>query len=111
MNWILVDSADKIYEARDYSDKERVMIFKHSHKCVISYTMKTLLQKEWHEGEMSMKTYFVNVIDNKELADDITREFGVEHHTPQVLILEKGRVVSSFNYGKILFANLKQFAN
>lgn len=111
MNWILADSADKIYEAEDLSQKERVLIFKYSTKCVISHIMKTLLQKEWAEGEMRMKTYLVNVIENHDLSNDIAQRFGVEHESPQVIILEKGKPVFTGAHGKVLYANLKPYAN
>ena len=111
MNWIIADSADRIYEAADLSQEERVLIFKYSHRCVINYTMKMLLQKEWNEGEMSMKTYLVNVIDSRDISNDITKQFEVEHHSPQVLIIEKGKCIANFTHGKVLYSNLKQFAN
>lgn len=111
MNWIITDSADRVYEAADLSNTERVLIFKYSHKCVINYTLKKLLEREWNEGEMNMKTYLVNVIDNRDISNDITKKFGVEHQSPQILIIENGKSIASFSHGKVLFSNLKQFAN
>lgn len=111
MNWILADSADKIYEAEDLSQKERVLILKYSPKCVISHIMKTLLQKEWAEGEMRMKTYLVNVIDNTDISNDISKRYGVEHESPQAIILEKGKAVYNAAHGQVLYSNLKQYAN
>jgi bacillithiol system protein YtxJ len=111
MNWIIIDSADKIYEAEDLSQSERVLIFKYSHSSGISYVMKMLLQREWHEGEMKMKTYLLNIADNPDLSNDISQRFKVEHETPQVIILEKGKCISNLINGKVLFANLREFAN
>lgn len=111
MNWILADSADKIYEAEDLSQKERVLILKYSPKCVISHIMKNLLQKEWAEGEMRMKTYIVNVINNDAISNDIAQRYGVQHESPQVLVLEKGKVVYNASHGQVIYANLKQYAN
>ncbi len=111
MNWIIIDSADKIYEAEDLSQAERVLLFKYSHSSGISYVMKMLLQREWNQGEMQMKTYMVNAVDNPDLSNDITQRFKVEHETPQIIILEKGECKSSLSNGKVLFANLREFAN
>lgn len=111
MNWIILDSADRIYEAEDISQNERVLILKYSHQCVINYVMKYLLQKEWCEGEMKMKAFIVNVIDNKDLSEDITKRYNLEHESPQALILEHGRLKASFAHGKVVYSNLKQFAN
>jgi bacillithiol system protein YtxJ len=111
MKWIIIDSADKIYEAEDLSRTERVLIFKFSHLCSISHVMKMLLQREWHEGEMRMKTYIVNVIDNHELSKDIADRFKVKHESPQVIILEKGKAVYNASHGQVKFENLQQYAN
>ncbi len=111
MNWIIIDSADKIYEAEDLSRSQRVLIFKFSHLCSISHVMKMLLQREWNEGAMKMKTYLVNVIDNHELSNDIAERFKVEHETPQAIILEKGKSIFSASHGQVKYVNLKQFAN
>lgn len=106
-----MDSADRIYEAEDMSQSARVLILKYSHRCVINYVMKYLLQKEWCEGEMKMKTFLLNVVDNREISDDISQRYNLQHESPQALILEKGRVKASFSHGKVVYSNLKQFAN
>jgi bacillithiol system protein YtxJ len=111
MKWIPVDSADRISEAVDYSHKERVMIFTFTPKRVIDYTMKTLLQREWNEGKMNMKTYLINCEDYNDISGDVTRQFKLTGETPQVLIIEKGECIFSAVNGKILYGSLKQFAN
>lgn len=111
MNWINIDSADKINEIKELSEKERVLIFKCSPQNAVDHVIKTLLEREWHDGEMKMKTYLVNVNDNKELSDKIAVEFSAEHLSPQVLIVEKGKCVFNTSYGKILFSEIRKFAN
>lgn len=111
MKWITIDSADKIYEAEDLSRSERVLIFKFSHLCSISHIVRMLLQREWNEGQMKMKTYLVNVIGSRDLSNDIAERFKVEHESPQVIILEKGKSVFNASHGQVKFENLQQFAN
>ena len=111
MNWINVENAGRIGEIKELSHKERILIFKYSPNCLISYVMKSLFEREWHETAMRMKAYLVNIIENKELSRDIAEEFGVEHHSPQILIIEKGKCIFFASHGKANMNAIKQFAN
>ncbi|NOS85180.1 MAG: DUF2847 family protein, partial [Ignavibacteria bacterium] len=80
-------------------------------KCAINYVVRSLLEREWNEGEMQMKTYLVDVIANRELSDKIENEFGVTHETPQAIILQNSKPVSSASHGKVIFSELRKYAN
>ena len=111
MNWLNIDSVEKIMEIKDLSQNRRVLIFKYSPKCVVSYVMRMLFEREWHEEAMKMETYLLNVKEHKELSDKIAKEFGVEHQSPQILIIEKGKCIFNASHGKIKVSEIKQFAN
>jgi bacillithiol system protein YtxJ len=111
MNWLNIDSDEKIREIKELSQSSRVLIFKFSPKCVVSYIMRILFEREWNEKKMKMETYIVNIKEYKELSDKIASEFEVEHKTPQILIIETGKCVFSASHGKVLVSNIKQFAN
>ena len=70
-----------------------------------------LLEREWNADLMSMKTYVVDVLENNELSKEIEKEYDVKNETPQVLIIENGKCIAHFNFGKIIFAEIKKFAN
>lgn len=109
MNWIIIDSAEIINEIKELSKNERVLILEYTPQRAVDYIVKALLEREWHDGEMKMKTYAVN--DNKEFSDKIALEFETEHKSPQVLIIGKGKCVFNASYGKILFSEIRKFAN
>jgi bacillithiol system protein YtxJ len=111
MNWIKADSIEKINEIKALSGNEKVLILKFSPKCAINYVVRSLLEREWNDGEMQMKTYLVDVIANRELSDKIENEFGVTHETPQAIILEKSKPVFSASHGKVIFSELRKYAN
>lgn len=111
MNWIKADSTKKIDEIKSLSGSEKVLILKFSPKCSISYVVRFLLEREWNEGEMQMKTYLVDVIANRELSDKIENEFGVTHETPQAIILQNSKPVFSASHGKVVFSELRKYAN
>lgn len=111
MNWISVKSSETISEILELSKKEKVMILKFSPKCAINYVVRNLLEREWHEGEMRMKTYMVDVVSNKALSEQIEKDFGVTHESPQALILEKEKPVFTASHGKVIYSELKKYAN
>jgi len=111
MNWINVDSIEKTGEIKELSKNHSVLIFKYSPRCIIDYIVRLLFQREWHEATMRMKTYLINVIEYKELSDKIANEFGVEHQSPQILIIENGKCIFSASHGKLKVSEIKQFAN
>lgn len=111
MNWIKADTTKKIDEIKSLSGSEKVLILKFSPNCSISYVVRFLLEREWNEGEMQMKTYLVDVIANRELSDKIENEFGVPHETPQAIVLQNSKPVFSASHGKVIFSELRKYAN
>ena len=111
MNWITLNSTDKLSEALELSKKEKVMILKFSPKCAINYVVRNLLEREWHEGEMKMKTYLVDVVSGKDLSEKISKELSIEHESPQALILENGKPVFSASHGKVIYSELRKYSN
>jgi len=111
MNWININSAESISEILELSKKEKVMILKFSPKCAINYVVRNLLEREWVEGEMRMKTYMVDVIANKDISEKLEKEFGVTHESPQALILQNGKPVFNASHGKVIFSELRKYAN
>lgn len=111
MNWIKADSTEKIDEIRKLSGAEKVLILKYSAKCSINHVVRFLLEREWNEGEMQMKTYLVDVNANRELSDLIEKEFGVTHETPQAIILKDSKPVFTASHGKVIFSELRKYAN
>jgi bacillithiol system protein YtxJ len=111
MEWKTINNESTFYEIQELSDKERVLIFKYSPACTVSHVMKTLLQREWNAPVMNMKTYLVDVNIHRDISEKITQEYGIEHHSPQVLIIKNDKCIHTKSYGHIQFSDIKQFAN
>jgi len=111
MNWIKIESSDIIEIIKQNSYSERVLIFKYSPNCSVSFVVKMLLEREWAENEMKMKTYMVDVVAFKKLSEQMESEFGIKHESPQVLIIENGKPVFSASHGAILYSEIRKFCN
>ena len=111
MNWINLDSKAKLDEVKQISAEKRVLILKYSHNESVDYIVRTLLEREWNEGEMRTKTYLLDTAADSDLAKQIDSEFGMSDETPQVLILEKAKPVFLGLHGKVIYSEIKKFAN
>ncbi len=111
MNWIKIDKKESIAELQELSLNERVFIFKFSPVSSIDHVVRILLEREWAEGEMKMKTYMVDTVSDNVISGEIEKVFGVEHESPQVLIVKDGKTEFYASYGKILYSALRKFAN
>jgi bacillithiol system protein YtxJ len=111
MNWIQLDSEEKISEIKSLSNEKRVMIFKFSPRFPISILMRGLLEREWSESEMEMKAYFLDTSEHPALSKKIESEFNISHQSPQVLIIEEGKCVFSAANGGVDFRKIREFSN
>jgi bacillithiol system protein YtxJ len=53
----------------------------------------------------------VDIVSNKDISAEVAKEFGVEHESPQVLIISGGKADYAASHGKIVYSELKKFAN
>ena len=77
------------------------MIFKHSTRCGLSGMILRRFQQNWDHARDQADFYLLDLIRHRDLSDEIARRFEVSHQSPQVLILEGGRVRDHDSHGGI----------
>jgi len=111
MNWITIESEDKLNEAYALSENEKVLIFKYSPTCVINYLIKSMLEREWWDDAMRMKAYLLNIKQHNDISRKIENDLKVAHQTPQAIVVYKRKAVYSASHGQVKLSNLKVYAN
>ena len=111
MNWITIENQETISEINTVSQQEKILFLKYDPDCALNYVVRILLEREWIDSEMNMKTYILDIKKYGDISRSVTEIYKVENETPQIIILEKGKPVFSASHGKILFSELKNFAN
>ncbi|MEO8514816.1 MAG: monothiol bacilliredoxin BrxC family protein [Ignavibacteria bacterium] len=111
MNWINLDSKEQLNEVKELSKGKRVLVMKYSPIHGVDHIVRTLLEREWNEGEMRIKTYLLDTDANMELAKHFDNEFGLTDETPQLLILENSKPVFDGLHGKVIYSEIRKFAN
>jgi bacillithiol system protein YtxJ len=91
MNWIkLTDLAQLEQIAALSADKPQV-VFKHSTRCSISSTALNRLEK----GKVpdNADYYYLDLISYRNISNEIANRFGVQHESPQILVIRNGDCV------------------
>ncbi len=79
--------------------KPLVFIFKHSSSCPISkYAYSQLVAVE---KEIDVPIYLLTVQEAGELSSFLADQLGVEHATPQLLLVQDGEVKAVLSHNKI----------
>lgn len=69
-----------------------VLIFKHSTRCSTSSMALNRLESKWKDDE-KIHTYFLDLLAHRDISNEIASLFGVEHASPQALLIKNGKCV------------------
>jgi len=108
MNWNALQQIDQLTDLVKESAEKKILIFKHSTRCSISRATLDRLERNWKESEVpDVKPYFLDLLTYRELSNAIADHFGVEHQSPQVLIINHGKLVYDRSHFDIDFNQIK----
>jgi bacillithiol system protein YtxJ len=102
MNWIHLQTLQQLKDLQEQSHNNLVLIFKHSTRCSTSRMTLDRLERNWNTGEMNAITpYFLDLISYREISNQIAHHFGIEHESPQVLVISKGEAILDLSHFQI----------
>lgn len=91
MNWNILDNENKLEQIKEESKDKPVLIFKHSTRCSISGTSLNRVERKWnHDDDKKVTPYLLDLISFRNISNKIASEFGVDHQSPQVLLIKDG---------------------
>ncbi|MFN3852535.1 MAG: bacillithiol system redox-active protein YtxJ [Spirosomataceae bacterium] len=104
MNWNHLTSEEQLENIKKESENQPVLIFKHSTRCSISATALSRFERSWSDEKAgNLKPYYLDLIAFRPISNKIANDFGVEHESPQVLIIDKGKSVYDASHYDIVF--------
>lgn len=107
MNWNQLNNADQITLIDTESNNVSVLIFKHSTRCSISSTSLNRIESSWKQGdENKLKPYLLDLIRFRAASNAIAEHYGIEHQSPQVLVIKNGRCIYSESHLGISYRTL-----
>jgi len=78
-----------------------VIIFKHSTRCGISRMALKGFEGNYSIGEEQAKPYYLDLLNHRDISNEIANRFGVMHQSPQVLVIKNGVAVYNESHGDI----------
>lgn len=82
---------EAIINISEQSAKElTVLVFKHSTRCSTSSMALNRLESKWKDDD-KIQTYFLDLLAHRDISNEIASIFGVEHASPQVLLIRDGQ--------------------
>jgi bacillithiol system protein YtxJ len=108
MNWHPLNRIEQIEEIKKESHIHPVLILKHSTTCSISATALGRLERKWQQAEVGdLKPYYLDLLSYRPISAQIAETFGVEHESPQILLIHHGESVYEASHFDIAFDEIK----
>lgn len=85
----------------DTSVHHDVLLMKHSTACPISAKAWKEYQRFIKAKNENLQTAFVKVIESRDISQQIEKDLGVKHESPQVILIQNKNAVSSASHFKI----------
>lgn len=99
MNWTQLQSTDQLNEIKNLPGYS--IIFKHSTRCSISMMAKRRFELDWDSLPEELPLYFLDLIQYREISNQIVQLFNVYHESPQLLLIKDGECILDQSHGGI----------
>jgi len=101
INWIPLTELSQLKDILQLSQTKPCLIFKHSTRCSISSMALNRLERAADESFNELNSYLLDLISYREISNAIADELSVEHQSPQIITIVKGKVVLHASHNAI----------
>jgi bacillithiol system protein YtxJ len=108
INWRDLTDLGQLNEIVNESEQQPVLIFKHSTRCIVSKTVLKRFESEF-DLENKITPYFLDLLEHRDISNEIASRFGVVHQSPQLLVIKQGKSVYTTSHDSIIVSDIKQF--
>lgn len=108
-DWKILDREEQMEEVRKLSQKLPVVIFKHSTRCSTSMLAKLRLESGWKFSPDKAVFYYLDLLRYRPVSGKVAEIFGVEHQSPQLLVISKGVCVAHASHLEVSAGIVKPF--
>jgi bacillithiol system protein YtxJ len=94
MEWNNLSTTEQIDDLIKESYNTKVAIFKHSTSCNVSKSAYDNLERDLKSfKEQKFGLYFLDLIRYRSVSNYIEEKLSVRHESPQIIVLENGKVI------------------
>lgn len=109
INWISLNSLEQLQEIKEQSKTESIVMFKHSTRCGISRGVLKQFENSFDEELSSLKIYYLDLLNFREISNEIATQFKIVHESPQLIVIKNGVTVKHASHYDIMSIDLKQY--
>ena len=100
INWIPLTFMGQLDEMVAFSNQKPAVIFKHSTRCSVSRFALKQFENEF-DLEDSVDAYYLDLLEHRDISNEIASRFGVYHQSPQLLLIKDGKSVYDVSHSDI----------
>jgi bacillithiol system protein YtxJ len=111
ISWIKPSSIEEITILIKQA-QQPILFFKHSTRCSISAMALDRVEREWSEKTAhQLIPVYIDVINRRELSDFLAMQVGIEHQSPQILLVHQGKCVYQASHNQIALEQVINYLN
>lgn len=101
--WTPLTELCQVDQAVRDSHSAPVVFFKHSTRCAISKFAWKQFGKEFGKefDSRQAKLYYLDLLEHRDISDELASRFGVAHQSPQVIVVKEGKAVYAASHETI----------
>lgn len=99
--WNRLLSLEQLNELEEESKTLPVAIFKHSTRCGISRMVLKQFESSYKIEPDKMKLYYLDLLNNRDVSDEVGYKFQVIHQSPQLIVIKNGNAVAHASHHSI----------
>lgn len=99
--WIELTSIEQLMEVLSTTEEKPVLLFKHSTRCSISMMALNSFQSKWTSGDDLCGLYFLDLLNHRDVSNEIAVLTGVIHQSPQVIVLKGKEIIYDASHSSI----------
>lgn len=107
--WILLTELGQLQDIESKSATKTQVVFKHSTRCGISRMVIKQFEADYNETENDLDLYYLDLLNYREISNNIANTLQVMHESPQLLVIKNGVVVAHESHGGINSLDLSAF--
>ena len=100
INWLQLTDISQLDEIEDASNSKLVVIFKNSTRCSISRMALRQFENEFEVNE-NVLSYYLDLLNHRDISNEIASKFSVVHQSPQLLIISKEKCIYNASHSDI----------
>lgn len=107
LNWLALTQKSQLSEIILASNTQPIAIFKHSTRCSISRMALRQFEAEFNLHEIPL--YYLDLLNYRDISNEIAEKFKVIHQSPQLLLIVNGNCIYTSTHENISAKSLEEY--